>query len=129
MQLLCFERQRSLSILTTMSNHDLSDYELLRLENMRRNNEFLASLGIQQHKPAPVVKKEVIQQITKREIKRENIQPERSSKRIKGLSPVKYDDEELVNEPLPEETGINYEAKPEVSLASKSQSCLVQLMI
>ena len=108
-----------------MANHDLSPYELVRLENIRRNNEFLASLGIEQHKPA-VVKKEVIQQIKtpKRVIKLErNEQPERSSKRIKGLTPVKHDadgtegadyESPVKVEPLPA-AGVNYEAMPEVS--------------
>lgn len=108
-----------------MASHDLSAYELLRLENIRRNNEFLASLGIEQHKPV-VVKKEVIQQIKtpKRSIKSDRIetQPQRSSKRIKGLTPVKYEnnDEEVADaDPnlAPDEVeGINYEAMPEVML-------------
>lgn len=113
-----------------MANHDLSSYELLRLENIRRNNEFLASLGIQQHKPL-VVKKEVIQQIKtpRKTVKRESIEPERSSKRIKGLTPVKYDEDGTPGEgggeegtpAVPEPLLVSYEMLPEVSMPNAPQ--------
>eukprot|EP01033_Poteriospumella_lacustris_P018669 gene18669-13445_t len=47
-----------------MSGDDLSDYERLRLENIRRNAEFLAGLGLQDVLPtkAAVVKEKLLQE-------------------------------------------------------------------
>jgi len=66
---------------------DLSDYERLRLENIKRNDDFLGSLGLHEVKieiAAEVTAKKAAQIGTKRGIKRraETVLPERRSSRV-----------------------------------------------
>lgn len=89
-----------------MSGDDLSDYERLRLENIRRNAEFLAGLGLQDVLPVKAaVVKEKVQSVGKR--KREDFearkaleQPVRRSRRVQllqeGLKLSQVDDEEEI---------------------------------
>lgn len=64
---------------------DMSDYERLRLENIKRNEAFLASLGLQTIKPAATVsvKDEVLNK------KRKAVEESLSRKRILQSEPVR----------------------------------------
>jgi|EP01033_Poteriospumella_lacustris_P007349 superfamily II DNA helicase RecQ len=105
-----------------MSGDDLSDYERLRLENIRRNAEFLAGLGLQDVLPTKAaVVKEKVQAVGKR--KREDFetrkaleQPMRRSRRVQllqeglKLSQVDDDNEEIEVKSEPEQR--SYEDMP-----------------
>jgi hypothetical protein len=111
---------------------DLSDYERLRIENIKRNEAFLASLGLDNIKPALQKKKakvdEQVAEIKARSSKERNQhhrraeQPVRRSSRIAGVKQADDADEEKNKgqrtEPEEEEQGddtsIDYEIMPEL---------------
>lgn len=103
-----------------MSGDDLSDYERLRLENIRRNAEFLAGLGLQDVLPAKAaVVKDKVQAVGKRkredfEARKAQEQPVRRSRRVQmlqeGLKLSQVDDDEIEVKPEPPQR--SYEDMP-----------------
>lgn len=84
------------------SDSDLSDYERVRLENIRRNNEFLAQLGLVPSKPksAAPIKAERAEQSNKASKKKKRVddvpvsdEKRRRSSRLSG-SVIKVEAEE-----------------------------------
>lgn len=71
-------------------NNDLSEYEQLRLENIKRNEEFLATLGLESVKPPPkqpdvkVLKKRLSSE-RKANVISENDKPRRRSRRLQDI--------------------------------------------
>lgn len=107
------------------SQNDLSDYERLRLENIRRNAEFLKKLGIES-KPVPIttsVKKEkksdldiISAEVKKRKREqelKENSLPTRRSARIQNIK-VEDVEEDVVTQSkdTEEEFAIDYDSMP-----------------
>jgi hypothetical protein len=70
---------------TTEDGHQLSAYELQRLERIRRNKEYLASLGLEKNKPRP-------QKTQPARKKRDNVKPARRSSlgRSTKANPISY---------------------------------------
>ena len=106
-----------------MENSDLSEYEKIRLENIRRNVDFLSSIGISsinnklKSPNNPVIKKENKNNKTlKRKIWTEK--PTRCSKRIQGISnelDSSTNENEIIEEALSDDDEIHYEFMPESS--------------
>jgi hypothetical protein len=72
-----------------MDTGDLSEYELLRLENIRRNNEFLLSLGLAQSVSSGSSKKEEAKAVLVNSKKRQKavvIEGTRKSSRLNNIS-------------------------------------------
>ncbi len=72
-----------------MDASDLSEYELLRLENIRRNNEFLLSLGLAQSVSSGSSKKEDTKAVVVKSKKRQKavvIEGTRKSSRLNNIS-------------------------------------------
>jgi len=72
-----------------MDASDLSEYELLRLENIRRNNEFLLSLGLAQSVSSGSSKKEDSKAVSVKSKKRQKavvIEGTRKSSRLNNIS-------------------------------------------
>ena len=108
---------------------DLSDYEKLRLENIRRNANFLATLGISDQKTniSQYVKANTVAKQPKREREIINkVEPVRSSKRIQNLrgnikspdldsssiDPIPVDDERSNQDEEKEHEDFNYDIMP-----------------
>lgn len=102
--------------------NDLSDYEKIRLANINRNLEFLKNLGLV--KPVVEVKKEEkkiedLAKIKKRKI--QSIKPEinlqnvRRSARLRAIDEIEEEiklTKDNDEEPIEEDTGIDYEQMP-----------------
>jgi hypothetical protein len=109
-----------------MSASDLSAYELLRLENIRRNAEFLAQLGIQpveqkekegKKSEGNVIRKKKAEKAVRnaKNVDTAGLVPRRSSRLSGGKvsSPGKVDAPEN-DQSEPDASGVNYESIPQV---------------
>lgn len=102
---------------------DLSAYERVRLENIRKNNEFLASLGLFPSAPkASVVKKEADTVIREKKIRQkraveDEVLPEkrRRSSRLSGqVVPLEELQDSEDEEKKPVDKTAFYECQPQV---------------
>ena len=127
-------------------NDDLSDYERLRLENIRRNQEFLSSLGLAATKPAHLeqISNEIILEAKKKRQRQTNESTKdnfpdpivkRRSSRIASL-PIKEDvvlattkEEDKIGDDISAIGIINYEFMPQTpeSLDDFEFDCFVIL--
>ena len=93
----------------------LSEYEKIRLDNIRRNSEFLQSLGIDSSRPtsvAPPAKTKKrdhsdsdyddddVPVTSKRKLKKEHVEGVRRSSRLGGVAPVPIESDELNSQSL-----------------------------
>lgn len=118
-----------------MSASDLSEYERLRLENIRRNAEFLAQLGIQSTEQKQLEQKKAEEAVVqkKKAEKAEKaekavrtakyiIQPEVALRRSSRLSGSKFESPEkeeagVDHSETASESGVHYDSIPQVVLA------------
>jgi hypothetical protein len=111
---------------------DLSEYEQLRLENIRRNAAFLAQLGLQPLPPAKVNTDAIKEKKVVAKVARSAKPPAsplvlRRSSRLSGdkfTSPNEEGTSEDTKAAVEEEDGVNYERIPEVTRPYQVSLCL-----